>query len=542
MKPSASNAPAPIQHDLPQYPETETRRLAVDVLPRDAPIRCYDREELVQLLAVLEGELQARDVAMAIMRSQQNESNNAAQIQKLLRPDVNHIKNVQDPDALVQLGIGQFRNMNSLLEAHKKAQTMFKEKLLMAEDQHTRQLFELRDQLDETKKSVEKTKQGLCAVLEERIEALKAECTRKQEELDKLDEELKKRDSDMEAEKERQKTIVLFMLNERKNLLSLIHQLKLKMKDSSPEEPSTSTSSANVINELKKQLRIVCEERNGFSRQCNNLQSEKANLLNVIHNLEEDVMSLKANSFINKPTEIGVGGYIVVNKGAVGTNPDAHQFGEVNNTGTVRFNKSKGPASFPTKSFEVNYQNAATSNMVNGNVPQRQYTVDGGSSLPRPSSISTSSSNSARAQAPAMGIRGSQMRNTRPAMGVAAQQQDQQSTVYTSQFPTTASDISSYTQGNRQVRMIPIDHQGPQPSNIIHVPADRSLTKRSTSLPRKMSNENMQAKLPPPSILPTSPSKIRPPSQNHAPPQFYPPIPQRGNQYEHKSTGHTHIA
>jgi hypothetical protein len=121
--------------------------------------------------------------------------------------------------------------------------------------------------------------------------------------------------------------------------------------------------------------------------------------------------------------------------------------------------------------------------------------------------------------------------------------------------------------GNRQVRMIPIDHQiappsqqPPQPSNIIHVSSDRSLTKRSTSLPRKMSNEgipipgkclkilayNSQFSVKsPPGNLPSSPSKIRPPSQNHtghpAAPHFQPPIPQRVP-YEHKQTGHTHIS
>lgn len=215
------------------------------------------------------------------------------------------------------------------------------QRILESDDQHARQLFELRDRLEETELSMDTTNKGICTLLEERIKSLKTEvfihlidlspcipwfqCARKQEELNRLDLELKNREKDMEDERERQKTIVLFMLSERKDLLSLIHQLRMKMgsklrniylfkdflcldaptsDDPAASPTSLTASSANIINELKKQLRIVCEERNGFSRQCTKLQTEKADLLNVVQNLEEDIMSLKANSYLSKPTEV----------------------------------------------------------------------------------------------------------------------------------------------------------------------------------------------------------------------------------------------
>lgn len=47
--------------------------------------------------------------------------------------------------------------------------------MLDTEDQHARQLFELHDKLEETERSIDKTKQGLCAILEERVNSLKSE-------------------------------------------------------------------------------------------------------------------------------------------------------------------------------------------------------------------------------------------------------------------------------------------------------------------------------------------------------------------------------
>jgi hypothetical protein len=81
-------------------------------------------------------------------------------------------------------------------------------------------------------------------------------------------------------------------------------------------------------------------------------------------------------------------------------------------------------------------------------------------------------------------------------MGVSARQEDhrfshpQQNNAYPSQFPTTAADMSSPTaygqSRQQQIRMIPIDHKS-QNSHI----GDERLTKRSTSLPRKMNNETI---------------------------------------------------
>lgn len=111
---------------------------------------------------------------------------------------------------------------------------------------------------------------------------------------------------------------------------------------------------------------------------------------------------------------------------------------------------------------------------------------DGSSNLPRPSQNSAQ-----RSHPPSMGIRGSQLRNNhRPSMGLSARHEDhrfshpQQNHAYPSQFPTTAAEMSSPTSHSRQIRMIPIDHQ-------THNASDGKLTKRSTSLPRKISNEGV---------------------------------------------------
>lgn len=90
--------------------------------------------------------------------------------------------------------------------------------------------------------------------------------------------------------------------------------------------------------------------------------------------------------------------------------------------------------------------------------------------------------------------------------------------------------------------MIPIDHQGPQQSqssNVIVVSGDRRITKRSISLPRRTSIEDVGGSKPQ-SNLPQSPSKIRSPTQNYST-ASQPPVPQRVV-YEHNKTGHTRIS
>lgn len=64
-----------IQH-FSVLPNTSTERTSpmdgqgskILMPPRGVPIVAYNREELIGLLAILEGELQARDIAIAVLR------------------------------------------------------------------------------------------------------------------------------------------------------------------------------------------------------------------------------------------------------------------------------------------------------------------------------------------------------------------------------------------------------------------------------------------------------------------------------------------
>jgi hypothetical protein len=60
--------PSSTHSDLQTSQQPVPEKRPPPTLPRDGPIEAYNKDELIQLLAIMEGELQARDIALAVMR------------------------------------------------------------------------------------------------------------------------------------------------------------------------------------------------------------------------------------------------------------------------------------------------------------------------------------------------------------------------------------------------------------------------------------------------------------------------------------------
>uniref|UniRef100_A0A1I7SEV7 Lebercilin domain-containing protein n=1 Tax=Bursaphelenchus xylophilus TaxID=6326 RepID=A0A1I7SEV7_BURXY len=280
--------------------------------------------------------------------------------------------------------------------------------------------------------------------------------SRKQEEIDKRDEELTRREEDATREKERAKVIILYMLHERKQLLSQLHQLRMRVKLAGPQAEEHETV---LVAELRKQVAQLMDEKTHLQRVVDEQSNDKAVLVNIVRGLEDELNQLKepAQNGLRKGLETPpkpIPGYVMANKSAISgdlshSKPHSPHY-NANHTGTVvrRGSPTKyrihNSATFPTNPGPK----------PNGNSRYNGIPHSATSNLPRPSM------GMAGRHQPPPNNRPLVQRQSRPTMGVAVQD---------------------------------FQHQN---STAIPVEVGKSMglvqrfMRRSTSLPKRMNNNN----------------------------------------------------
>uniref|UniRef100_A0A182WFN0 CortBP2 domain-containing protein n=1 Tax=Anopheles minimus TaxID=112268 RepID=A0A182WFN0_9DIPT len=259
-----------------------------DTLKRN-PKMDFSKADLLKLLSYLEGELQARDVVIAVLKTEKIK-------QLLTTPRYSKATNLNDPHAALfrdQLAASgniasrqssiqaahsehEMRLMNdqrsgvreqmdslaALVMQQRQAQAKMIEALKDAEERHKRVVQEL---YDERRKHEHTTAQGddITYGLEIERSRLKQELDHEKEQHKVLEIELKKVQEQFEAEKNRQKQIVLLLLAERKKIIIKYIEERKRSEDLaqilSEEKQRVDTIAEGLEEESKKSLRMEAE-------------------------------------------------------------------------------------------------------------------------------------------------------------------------------------------------------------------------------------------------------------------------------------------
>lgn len=290
--------------------------------------REFSKEDLLRLLSYLEGELQARDVVIAALKSEkakqllyQAKYGRLAGDDPLsaLQRDSNLTGADSEPDesTVGQMYETQLSQLERLISVQRRCHSRSKQILAAAERRHTRTLRELDEQ---KQRSAADAAQGddLCALLENERSRLRQQLEYEQKENDKLRKEMEKIEKKLLDEKERHKSMVLFLINERKQMLLKMHELRLN------SERSSASHESPLLAEMRKELVALRTERDQLRTALSSTRVDMHSLKEVVRSQEEDLALMRnsilahARSHSNNVRLLGDGSLVVANKGVSG--------------------------------------------------------------------------------------------------------------------------------------------------------------------------------------------------------------------------------
>lgn len=279
-----------VEHPPTKFTEADLQaiKLTSDTLKRN-PKMDFSKNDLLKLLSYLEGELQARDVVIAVLKTEKvKQLLNTARYSKptnlndphaaLYRDNLASSGNIASRQSSIQaaysehemrllndqrLGVKeQMDSLAALVMQQRQTQAKMVEVLKDAEERYKKVVQELED---ERRKHEHTTAQGddITYGLEIERSRLKQELEHEKEQRKVTELELQKIQEQFEAEKNRQKQIVLLLLAERKKIIIKYIEERKRSEDLaqilSEEKLRVDTIAEGLEEESKKSLRMEAE-------------------------------------------------------------------------------------------------------------------------------------------------------------------------------------------------------------------------------------------------------------------------------------------
>ncbi|KRZ16522.1 Uncharacterized protein T11_2664 [Trichinella zimbabwensis] len=205
------------------------------------------RSDLLRLLCCLEGEVQARDVAIATLKAEKAKQLLAqAKYGKLglrepfsaLQRDSSYCDSSPGEDAsdseVTQIYESQLMQLEKLISSQRKAHLRAKQVLLTVIKRHAKTVRELEH---ERRKRAQEVEQGddVCMLLEKERDKLREETEMYKRELESVRLDLEKTRQTLADEKERHKQMVLYLLQERRQMLVRFVEERQRMSKTAPD-------------------------------------------------------------------------------------------------------------------------------------------------------------------------------------------------------------------------------------------------------------------------------------------------------------------
>ncbi|KAE9419024.1 hypothetical protein Angca_006680 [Angiostrongylus cantonensis] len=259
----------------------------------------FTRDELLKLLSYLEGELQARDDILTRLRNERAKFLlYDAKYGKLcgndpmcaLRRDSTMTEEDLDEYEIGQLYGSQLVQLEKLIAVQRRSHLRAKSLLAAAEKRHLKALKEL--ELEKERKS-RYAAQGddVLALLEKEREKLTQQLEIQINDIAESKAETERVERKLEMERERHKAMVLFLINERKQMLVKMHELRVK----SESYIAMTSGEQALLEELKKEIAFLREERDSLKNMNKSLKAENLSLKEVVKGQEADLLMLRKN-------------------------------------------------------------------------------------------------------------------------------------------------------------------------------------------------------------------------------------------------------
>ncbi|CAG9535111.1 unnamed protein product [Cercopithifilaria johnstoni] len=286
----------------------------------------FSTEELLRLLSYFEGEIQARDIVIAALKSEKaKQLLHEAKYGQLagsdpvraLQRDSSFVDegNEVDESAIGHMYETQLMQLERLISVQRRCHNRSKQILAATEKRHARILRELDE---EKQRSAADAAQGddLCVLLENERTRLRQQLEYEQREGEKAHKEVEKLEKKLRDEQEHHKSMVLFLVNERKQMLFEVHELKVQNGRGSSYAQETA-----LLAEMRKEVTALRSERDQLRTALDAALSEVQALKEIARNQEEDLSLMRTNilantrSYANNLRFSDDGSVVVANKG-----------------------------------------------------------------------------------------------------------------------------------------------------------------------------------------------------------------------------------
>ncbi|XP_066587835.1 CTTNBP2 N-terminal-like protein isoform X2 [Prorops nasuta] len=270
-QPAVSSIPSQSQEQQHQQPYTigpfdEFNEITSNTLKRNQKME-WRKIDLLRTVACLEAELQAREITIAVLKSEK--------MKYLLNSKC--LSGTADPhaalarDGLLSGGVigsdrSQVDQQHDSLEALRMEQTFLKYRMaLVLKDAENRHKAVIKELEEEKRKHEHDTAQGddITYGLEKERTRLKTELELEKQEKKRLEQELKKVTDSLEEERNRQKQIVLLLLAERKKIILKYVEERKRSEDLaqilSEEKVRIDSMAEGLEEESKKSLQMEAE-------------------------------------------------------------------------------------------------------------------------------------------------------------------------------------------------------------------------------------------------------------------------------------------